>query len=73
MAGSSYIFLTVPKLMGHETYCDWCFAADNFLVLEGMIKCIKPEIRKVLEPAHDAETKAKSMQRNNITRTITLM
>lgn len=49
--------VSVPKLRGRENYSEWAFAAENFLILEGMydyIKTTKPE-----EAAADAKTKAK--------------
>ena len=33
---SNYV-VSVPKLKGRENYSEWCFAAENFLVLEGML------------------------------------
>lgn len=36
--------VNVPKLRGRENYDEWVFAAENFLILEGMMKCIKPEM-----------------------------
>ncbi|CAH2109248.1 unnamed protein product [Euphydryas editha] len=39
---ANYI-VNVPKLRGKENYSEWVFAAENFLILEGMMKCIKPE------------------------------
>lgn len=43
MASSSNYLISVPKLKGRENFSEWCFAAENFLVLEGMVGCIKPE------------------------------
>lgn len=34
---------SVPKLRGRENYSEWVFAAENFLVLEGISNCIKAE------------------------------
>lgn len=31
---------SVPKLLGRDNYEDWCFAVENFLVLEGLQKCL---------------------------------
>lgn len=31
---------SVPKLLGRENYDDWAFAVENFLVLDGLSKCI---------------------------------
>lgn len=59
MATSSNYLVSVPKLKGRENYCEWCFAAENFLVLEGMVKCIKPTTGTTPEAADDAKTKAK--------------
>lgn len=58
MASNNYL-VSVPKLKGRENYSDWCFAAENFLVLEGMVKCIKPEPGTIPEATEDARTKAK--------------
>ena len=55
---SNYL-VNVPKLKGRENYNEWTFAAENFLVLEGMLHCIKPDFKKVIEAADDAKTKAK--------------
>lgn len=54
----------VPKLRGRENYDEWVFAAENFLILEGMMKCIKPEregsgAEVIVSAADDAKTKAK--------------
>lgn len=51
--------VNVPKLKGRENYGEWTFAAENFLVLEGMLHCIKPVEGKVIVPADDEKTKAK--------------
>lgn len=59
MASNNYI-VSVPKLKGRENYGDWCFAAENFLVLEGMSGCIKAEQGPTtIADADDAKTKAK--------------
>lgn len=59
MASNSYV-VSVPKLKGRENYSEWCFAAENFLVLEGMLGCIKSEPHQpCIEAADDARTKAK--------------
>lgn len=50
---------SVPKLKGRENYDVWCFAAENLLVLEGMIHCIRPDSAKEIKPDDDAKTKAK--------------
>lgn len=51
--------INVPKLKGRDNYSEWCFAAENFLVLEGMKHCIKPEPGKEIASADDEKTKAK--------------
>lgn len=56
MSTSNYI-VSVPKLKGRENYSEWAFAAENFLVLEGMSECINQT--KPAEAAADAKTKAK--------------
>lgn len=38
-SGSSYI-ASVPKLKGRENYDDWAFAVENFLILDGLQKCL---------------------------------
>lgn len=50
---SNYI-VNVPRLKGRENYADWSFAVENFLILEGLSKCLK----EVVE-AEDAKAKAK--------------
>lgn len=60
---ANYI-INVPKLRGRENYDEWVFAAENFLILEGMMKCIKTErdesgTEVVVSAADDAKTKAK--------------
>lgn len=55
---SNYI-VNVPKLRGRENYSEWCFAAENFLVLEGMKHCVIPVADKKVEEADDEKTKAK--------------
>lgn len=37
---SNYI-ASVPKLKGRENYSEWAFAAENFLILDNLIGCIK--------------------------------
>ncbi|KAG5896184.1 hypothetical protein JTB14_016959 [Gonioctena quinquepunctata] len=39
MASNNYL-ANVPKLQGRENYEEWSFAMENFLVLEGLSKCI---------------------------------
>lgn len=46
--------VNVPRLKGRENYSDWAFAVENFLVLEGLSKCITEVV-----PADDAKAKAK--------------
>lgn len=55
---SNYL-VNVPKLKGRENYSEWTFAAENFLVLEGMLHCVKPVTGKTIEPEDDQRTKAK--------------
>lgn len=51
---------SVPKLKGRENYDEWSFAAENLLVLEGMIQFIKPaEPGADIKAADDERTKAK--------------
>ncbi|CAD7082974.1 unnamed protein product [Hermetia illucens] len=59
MASSSNYLISVPKLKGRENYSEWCFAAENVLVLEGKVGCIKPEHNVTPAASDDAETKAK--------------
>lgn len=51
--------VNVPKLRGRENYSEWCFAAENFLILEGMKQCIKPEKGVTVGAADDEKTRAK--------------
>lgn len=51
--------VNVPKLKGRENYNEWIFAAENFLILEDKLHCIKPGTGKLIEAADDARTKAK--------------
>lgn len=55
---SNYI-ASVPKLKGRENYDEWCFAAENLLVLDGMDAYIKPTAGSEIKPVEDAKTKAK--------------
>lgn len=50
---------SVPKLKGRENYDEWCFAAENLLVLVGMEKYIKPTADCEIKTVDDAKTKAK--------------
>lgn len=47
---------SVPKLLGRENYGDWSFAVENFLVLEGLTKCIDGT---EMDPVLVAKAKAK--------------
>lgn len=49
--------LNVPKLKGRENYDEWAFAAENFLILEGMLDSIT--VGKTVAAADDAKAKAK--------------
>ena len=60
MAANPNYMVNVPKLKGRENYAEWCFAVENFLVLDGMLKCIKPEPgQPEVGATDDAKTKAK--------------
>lgn len=60
MASHSNYLINVPKLKGRENYLEWCFAAENFLVLEGTLGIIKPEAgQPAISAAEDAKTRAK--------------
>lgn len=50
--------VNVPKLRGRENYSERCFAAENFLILEGMKNCVKPE-GVIVGAADDEKTRAK--------------
>lgn len=50
---------SVPKLKGRENYDEWSFAAENLLVLEGMVHYINPVPGIEIKSAEDAKTKAK--------------
>ena len=50
---SNYV-VNVPKLKGRENFAEWSFAVENFLVLEGLSKCISEVITD-----QDAKAKAK--------------
>lgn len=39
MSANNYI-ASVPKLLGRENYDEWTFAVENFLVIDGLQKCI---------------------------------
>lgn len=60
MASSNSFLANVPKLKGRENYHEWAFAAENMLVLEGMLSCIKKEEGAgPAAAAEDAKAKAK--------------
>ncbi|GBP40883.1 Retrovirus-related Pol polyprotein from transposon TNT 1-94 [Eumeta japonica] len=59
---STNYLVNVPKLKGRENYDDWCFAAENVLVLEGMADNIKrplPATATEAQIAEDLKAKAK--------------
>lgn len=59
---STNCLVNVPKLKGRENYDDWCFAAENVLVLEGMADNIKqplPPTATEAQIAEDLKAKAK--------------
>lgn len=45
--------VNVPKLKGRENYSEWAFAVENFMILEGLWKCVS----QVVE---DDDSKAKA-------------
>lgn len=56
---SNYV-VSVAKLKRRENYSEWCFVAENYLVLEGILNCIKCEIdQSAVSAAIDAMTIAK--------------
>lgn len=62
---SSYL-VSVPKLKGRENYEEWAFAAENFLILEGLSKSIEETVdtREATtstpeQAAEDAKARAK--------------
>ncbi|XP_048006067.1 uncharacterized protein LOC125241565 [Leguminivora glycinivorella] len=59
MSSPNYV-ANVPKLRGRENYCEWVFAAENFLILEGTQKFVtrKPEATGT-EVADDEKARAK--------------
>ncbi|CAH2088470.1 unnamed protein product [Euphydryas editha] len=60
MASNSNYMVNVPKLRGRENYNELCFAAENFLVLEGTLGFIKPELGQApVGAVDDAKTRAK--------------
>lgn len=59
---SSNYLANVPKLKGRDNYDDWCFAAENVLVLEGMADAIKAPLAEMatsVQKAEDMKAKAK--------------
>lgn len=59
---STNYLANIPKLKGRENYDDWCFAAENVLVLEGMADAIKAALPSSATPtqrADDLKAKAK--------------
>ncbi|KAG5880917.1 hypothetical protein JTB14_035138 [Gonioctena quinquepunctata] len=52
MASASNYVVNVPKLKGRENFAEWSFAVENFLVLEGLSRCITEVIAD-----HDAKAK----------------
>lgn len=52
MAGN--VITSINKLKGRENYEEWAFAVENYLILEGMEKCIKQD-----GEAMDAKARAK--------------
>lgn len=47
----------MPKLKGRENYAEWCFAAENLLVLEGMDNYIRPTVDFGIKPTEDTKAK----------------
>ncbi|KAK9744340.1 hypothetical protein QE152_g7854 [Popillia japonica] len=39
--GTDHVYVSVSKPKGKESYDDWAFAAQNFLILERLSKCIE--------------------------------
>lgn len=59
---STNYLANIPKLKGRENYDDWCFAAENVLVLEGMADAIKAPLAETatsVQKAEDMKAKAK--------------
>jgi hypothetical protein len=52
-------FVNVPKLKGRDNYNEWCFAAENFLILEGTRHYVKPVPNEEIKTAEDEKTRAK--------------
>lgn len=48
------VIASISKLKGRENYEEWAFAVENYLILEGMEKCIMQD-----GDANDAKAKAK--------------
>lgn len=51
---STNYLVNVPKLRGRENYDNWCFAAENVLVLEGMADAIKAPLSPTATPEEKA-------------------
>lgn len=59
---STNYLVYVPKLKGRENYNDWCFAAENVLMLEGMPNNNKQPLSSTAaetQIAEDLKAKAK--------------
>ncbi|GBP16424.1 hypothetical protein EVAR_10004_1 [Eumeta japonica] len=59
---STNYLVNIPKLKGRENYDDWCFAAENVLILEGMADAIKESLTLTATTAQksdDMKTRAK--------------
>ncbi|CAH2088790.1 unnamed protein product [Euphydryas editha] len=52
---STNYLANVPKLKGRENYDNWCFAAENVLVLEGMADAIKKPLAETATSVQKAE------------------
>lgn len=50
--------VNVPKLKGRENYGEWAFAVENFMILEGLWKCVSTETVADGDE-NDAKAKAK--------------
>lgn len=59
---STNYLANVPKLKGRKNYDDWCFAAQNILVLEGMASAIKnplSDTASAIQKEEDAKARVK--------------
>lgn len=52
---STNYLVNVLKLKGLDNYDDWCFAAENVLVLEGIADAIKAPLAEMATPVQKAE------------------